>query len=241
MLTIKPINLRSLSNAEAYGFFCGTREALKDAFKTIPEYAVQFIEAMTAFDAAMNSKTAGISGQELDNLDTKVDTLWANIRTYLRVMANHPDGCIATASDTCLTIFEGIEDPTRKPYATQYPLMHRLIESLEALPTETLTTCQLTLWLTALKTAVSDFTTLYELRTEEKAQRTFGIVKTARQNAFDAHRLMARAINVQLELAETPEAIAFTKNLNTRIDTQQAILKARKTAATKKDSSSNED
>lgn len=230
MLTIKKHGLKSLSNAEAYGFLCGAREALREAFKTSPEFAARFIETMVTFDDAMNSKEGGISGKELEVLDAKVDALWANIRDYLRIMAKHPEPQIEAAADRCLTIFEGIDDPSRKPYATQYPLMRRLIESLEALGSETLTACGLMPWLSALKTAVSDFTTLYELRTDEKAQKVLGVVKSARQDASDAYRLMVRAANVAIELSNDADTRAFAKNMNARIDTQQALLKARKTA-----------
>jgi len=229
MAKITAINVKGLTNDDAYGFMNEVVRQLKDSFKTLPEVASVFVASLGQYNEALKGEEASFSSSDLYEADAKADKAWAGLNGYLKAMLNCPDDAVRTAAESVWNVFSKYENPTEKPFATEYGIIERLLNDLNTIPDETRQKANAQVWIDHLVQCSSAFTTMYSLRVQEQAHKVTGNTKTAKFKAVDDYREMVKVMNALLIVSPTTELVDFSDHINQLIESKQIVLKARKT------------
>lgn len=193
-----------------------------------------FDDAVVAFDGALKDSAGLSSSATASEADNLRDASWRSSNAYAKAMTAHPTEATRLAAVEVKSLFEKYGDPTSLSQTEESGVLHNLIQDLKALDSSKLTAVAFSPWLTNMETCEKNYQAAVQVRTEEEASRTVGIVKQSRQTADEAYRSLTEMVNALcLVNGEAPYA-TFIDHVNVLIDRQKTVLKARSTKNAKK-------
>lgn len=193
-----------------------------------------FTTALDSFDDALKDSTNLSSTSATTEADYLRDISWRGANSYAKAMMAHPTEVISQAAVELKKLFDKYGDPTSLSQTEESGVLHNLIQDLKAFDSDKLTATAFSPWLTNLETRQNNYLAAVQLRTEEEATRTIGIVRQARQIADNAYRSLVEVVNALcLVNGEEPYA-TFIDHVNSLVDRQKSVLKSRSTRNAKK-------
>lgn len=193
-----------------------------------------FKDALNLFDDALKDSSKLSSAAAATDADHLRDASWRGANAYAKAMTVHPTEAARSAAAEVKILFDKYGDPTSLSQTEESGVLHNLIQDLKALDSSKLTAAAFAPWLTDLETCETNFLAASQLRTEEAASRTVGIVKQSRLVADEAYRSLVDMVNALcLVNGEAPYA-TFIDHVNVLVDHQKAVLKSRSTKNAKK-------
>lgn len=253
MAEIKQCSLSQLRQEEDFGFHkvaVAETAKCKDA-KFAPVYQV-YKTAYETFDEAL--KQGGgehVLSQPIVAQDTVCDKLYRGLNNQVSTMEGFFDPAIAEVARQARIILKKYGNPTALPYLEEAGVLHNLIQELEAfdgvsdsdspseisadeITTNRLAAIHIDGWVTRLKTETARFLELFAERNAQNATVVTGATKAARLAADDAYRATVKRLNALAEVNGDADYLDVINAMNTLIDRQTAILKARATKSANK-------
>lgn len=237
MKKIANLSLTTLRTEESFGFLKIVKEEtalLTD--ETVKPTVDAFAAAYTAFDEALKESAASPSAAQVVAGDTARDSAWRGANAFVKVVAQyHPDAAIRVQAQDVKAVFDKYGDPTSLPQTEESGVLHNLLQDLAAVAEAKITAIGLKPWTDQLNATETAYLAAVKQRTDEDAQRVTGIVKQTRTAAEMAYRQLTDVVNALFVLQPATAAYGtFIDHLNTLVDRQKTVLKARSTANAKK-------
>lgn len=253
MAEIKQYSLSQLRQEEDFGFHkVATAETAKckDA-KFVPVYQI-YKTAYGTFDKALKQSGGEHAlSQPIIAQDTVCDKLYRGLNSQVSAMEGFYDPAIAEVARQARIILKKYGNPTALPYLEEAGVLHNLIQELEAfdgvsdsespdeisadeITTNRLAAIHIDGWVTRLKTETARFLELFAERNTQNATIVTGVSKAARLATDDAYRAAVKRLNALAEVNGDADYIDVINAMNTLIDRQTAILKARATKSANK-------
>ncbi len=185
--------------------------------------------AVTEFDGALKDSGKIAGAAKAEAADSERDAAWRGARNYVKAVLVHPETAIQQAAEEVLALFDKYGDPTSLSQTEESGVLHNLMQDLNQVDSDKMTTLGFAPWLTLMTTKEEAFLVAVDLRTEEEAGRVVGIVKEKRLLAENAYRKLVETVNAHVILyGEAPYA-TFIDRMNVLIDRQKTVIKTRKT------------
>ena len=195
----------------------------------------EFITSYDAFDDALKASSTNPATATATATDNARDAAWRGANNYLTAMCDHPTAEVAANAAEAKSLFDKYGDPTKLAQTEESGILHNLLQDLEAFDSTKRTSLALDVWITDLKTKEEAFLAAAAERTEADAARQVGIVKTTRTAAEAAYRSLVDTVNALAMINGDTDYATFIDHVNTMIERQKAISKARSTRAKKED------
>ena len=252
MNEIHAFNLSQLRMEESFGFHkLAANEMTKCEDTKFASVKQAYTDALQRFDEALK-QGGGKSALTLpiQQQDATCDNLYRGLAAQIKSMTGYFDPDTAELARQAEIILQKYGNPTALPYLEEMGVLHNLIQELEAFDgeSETESPGELRLptsgrlaaihadgWVSQLKSEVARFEELFAQRNAQNATIETGVAKAARQETDNAYRAAVKRLNALAEVNGEADYIDVINALNTLIDRQQAILKARATRGAKKD------
>lgn len=186
-----------------------------------------------AFDDALKASSTNPATATATATDDARDASWRGANNYVTAMCAHPTAEVAANAAEAKSLFDKYGDPTKLAQTEESGVLHNLLQDLEALDSSKRTALNLDVWITDLKTKENAFLAAAAQRTEADAARQVGIVKETRTAAEAAYRSLVDTVNALAMINGDAEYATFIDHVNTMIERQKAISKARTTRAKK--------
>ena len=179
--------------------------------------------------------------------DAVCDRLYRGMSQQVAALEDaYYDPAIAEVARQARIILKKYGNPTALPYLEENGVLHNLIQELEAfdgasdadspseisageITTKRLAAIHIDGWVARLKVETARFRELFAERDTQNAALVTGATKAARLATDDAYRAAVKRLNALAEVNGDADYIDVINALNTLIERQQAILKARAT------------
>ncbi|MDD2954178.1 MAG: DUF6261 family protein [Parabacteroides sp.] len=248
MAETKDFKLSQLRQEESFGFHqlaLGEMSKCKDT-KFVPVYQV-YKTAYDTFDEALKQGGGeSVLSKPIVEQDAVCDKLYRGLSNQVSTMEGFYDPAIAEVARGARIILKKYGNPTALPYLEEAGVLHNLIQELEAfdgvpesgspdeisvdeITTNRLAAIHIDGWVARLKTETTRFRELFAERNTQNATLVTGATKAARLAADDAYRAAVKRLNALAEVNGDTDYIDVINALNTLIDRQSAIVKARAT------------
>ena len=253
MKKILTLNIKQLRTEESFGYQkqvvaetanlpigeeTGTPSEISQLSATNPVLEAKvndFTTAVDAFDNALKASSTNPATATATATDDARDASWRGANNYVTAMCAHPTAEVAANAAEAKSLFDKYGDPTKLAQTEESGVLHNLLQDLEALDSSKRTALNLDVWITDLKTKENAFLAAAAQRTEADAARQVGIVKETRTAAEAAYRSLVDTVNALAMINGDAEYATFIDHVNTMIERQKAISKARTTRAKKED------
>ena len=253
MAEIKVYNTAIAHQEEAFGFHkvaVAEMAKCKDA-KFAPVYQI-YKAAYDTFDNALKQGGGEHAlSQPIVAQDTVCDKLYRGLNSQVSTMEGFYDPALAEVARQARIILKKYGNPTALPDLEEAGVLHNLILELEAfdgvsdsespdeisadeITTNRLAAIHIDGWVTRLKTEAARFLELFAERNAQNATIVTGATKAARLAADNASRAAAKRLTAPAEVNGDTDYIDVINAMNTLIDRQTAILKARATKSANK-------
>ena len=253
MAEIKVYNTAIAHQEEAFGFHkvaVAEMAKCKDA-KFAPVYQI-YKAAYDTFDNALKQGGGEHAlSQPIVAQDTVCDKLYRGLNSQVSTMEGFYDPALAEVARQARIILKKYGNPTALPYLEEAGVLHNLIQEQEAfdgvsdsespdeisadeITTNRLAAIHIDGWVTRLKTEAARFLELFAARNAQNATIVTGATKAARLAADNAYRAAVKRLNALAEVNGDTDYIDVINAMNTLIDRQTAILKARATKSANK-------
>ena len=253
MSEIKYIDQSRLRQEEDFGFH---KIAIAEMGKCTdeklaPVYQV-YKTAYETFDKALKqSGGEHVLSQPIITQDTVCDKLYRGLNSQVSAMEGFFDPAIAEVARQARIILKKYGNPTALPYLEEAGVLHNLIQELEEfdgvsdsespdeisadeITTNRLAAIHIDGWVSRLKTETARFLELFAERNTQNATKVTGATKAARLATDNAYRAAVKRLNALAEVNGDTDYIDVINALNTLIDRQSAIIKARATKSANK-------
>lgn len=253
MSEIKYHDPSRLRQEEAFGFHkvaTAEMEKCTDA-KFVPAYQTYKTSYDTFDEALKQGGGENVLSQSVKAQDAVCDKLYRGLNNQVSTMEGFFDPAIAEVARQARIILKKYGNPTALPYLEEAGVLHNLIQELEAfdgvsdsdspdeisadeITTNRLAAIHIDGWVTRLKAETARFLDLFAERNAQDATVVTGATKAARLATDSAYRAAVRRINALAEVNGDADYIDVINAMNTLIDRQTAILKARATKSANK-------
>lgn len=249
MAEIKTLNLSNNHQEEAFGFHkLAVAELGKctDA-KFTPVYQA-YQGKYQAFDEALKQGGGkNVFSQPILDQDKECDKLYRGLSNQVTTMEGYYfDPALAEVARQARILLDKYGNPTALPYLEEAGVLHNLIQELEAfdgvsdsdspseisageITTNRLAAIHIDGWVSALKGATARFLELFAERNTQNSAVVTGATKAARLATDEAYRAAVKRLNALAEVNGDADYIDVINAMNTLIDRQTAIFKARAT------------
>ena len=229
MKKIKGIRLNRQQQGESFEFHVNVLGILLAASLPLPlAVLARFYEqTVQAFDDALKQIRESEYSKAIADADARRDNAWRNLRAMVTVSMNHFVEEIATTAHPIDILLRGHGDPTRLANLVETNVLRNLIQDLEiAKNVARIQALGLTEWVTELKTANEQFSTLFEQRADEQSVFVTGITKETRKATEEAYRTIVSVINSGA-LGEIPNLDTAIDKINYHIDYHNSRIASR--------------
>lgn len=249
MSEIKYIDLSRLRQEEDFGFHkVAVAETAKcEDAKFAPVYQA-YKTAYETFDEALKQGGGeNALSKPIREQDAVCDRLYRGMSQQVAALEDaYYDPAIAEVARQARIILKKYGNPTALPYLEEAGVLHNLIQELEAfdgvsdsespdeiaadeIRTNRLAAIHIDGWVSRLKTETARFLELFAERNAQNATVVTGATKAARLAADDAYRACVKRLNALAEVNGDADYLDVINAMNTLVDRQSAILKARVT------------
>ena len=195
----------------------------------------EFTTTVDAFDDALKASSTNPATATATATDDARDASWRGANNYVTAMCAHPTAEVAANAAEAKSLFDKYGDPTKLAQTEESGVLHNLLQDLEAFDASKRTSLNLDVWIADLKAKEDAFLAAAAQRTEADAARQVGIVKETRTAAEAAYRSLVDTVNALAMINGDTAYATFIDHVNTMIERQKAISKARTTRAKKED------
>ena len=229
MKKIKSIRVSHQQQSESYEFHAGVLGVLLSMTLPLPlAVLARFYEqTVKAFDDALKQIRESEYSKAIADADARRDNAWWNLRAMVTVSMNHFMEEITIAAHPIDILLRGHGDPTRLANLVETNILRNLIQDLE-IPKNAarIQTMGLTDWVTELKAATDEFSTLFDRRADEQSVFVTGITKETRKTTEEAYRTIVSVINSGA-LGEIPNLDTAIDKINYHVDYHNSRIASR--------------
>ena len=251
MKKILTLNIKQLRTEESFGYLKqvvtettnlprggeeerpGELSAMSAAGSVLATKVDEFTASVNTFDDALKASATNPATATATAADDARDASWRGGNNYLTAMCAHPDAEVSAVAAEVKSLFDKYGDPTKLAQTEESGILHNLLQDLEALDAGKRTSVAFDIWLNDLKAKEEAFLDAAARRTEADAARQVGIVKETRTTAETAYRSLVDTVNALAMINGDAEYATFIDHVNTMIERQKSISKARATRAKK--------
>jgi hypothetical protein len=219
-MQIKSIRFKNLRNEAHYEFLVVVNNLLikfpmvmtlvnlfYSGFVTLLEKESQLV------DAAKKSPLT----DRLAEADKRIDGDIFAIRNIVKAMMKHFDAMVAEAARELNIRLKNFGNIRQKPYEEESAAVQLLVRDLQTTFAQQVQIVGLEQWVPELAAAEAEFTTLFEQRNTEEADRPQGGMKDVRKEIEDVYKKMTAAIQNDLNTNGDFNCGEFTVELNREI------------------------
>lgn len=234
-MKITSFSLRHFRNDEDYTFqksFADLAKKYLTENSMITTATAKQLAAITAYDSALNKVSGESKAVLATQADEERDHAWSGANAYLYTLANFcPDDKMKTAAFEIYTLFSKFGNPTQIASSAETSRLQNLIDSIQALPTKTISDSGFTLWYNALVSKHNQYISAANVKNATEAAVIVGNVKNTRAAVDAAYKEAVAVVNAVASIQSTKKIETFISELNNLIAQAKAVIKARKTMA----------
>ena len=235
-MKIESIRISGFKNEEHYQFFCDFKVAVAKytpaALNIIDEYQM-FVKAFNDEDEAFKKITKSPITEQLEVADAHRDKLYRGMQKTVEAALCSFDPDVEHHAKILQIVFDTYGNVPKKSYNQETAAIKNIIQDLEGEYKPSCDIINLTVWLSHVKAANSQFDALMHGRYEELSQKTYLVMKETRLVVDEHYRTIVEKINALWVIYKlNPTTIAaftnFIKYFNQIIDKYNLIMAQRK-------------
>lgn len=215
--------------------------------KFAPVYQAYTGKLKTFDEALKKSGGENVLSKPIHEQDAVCDRLYRGLSQQVAALEDaYYDPAIAEVARQARIILKKYGNPMALPYLEENGVLQNLVQELEAfdgtldsespdeiaadeIRTNRLSAIHIDGWVARLKVETTRFRELFTERNTQNAALETGATKAARLATDDAYRAAVKRINALAEVNGEADYLEIINALNTLIERQQAIIKARAT------------
>jgi hypothetical protein len=207
---------------EAHYQFLEMFNRLLDSYPEIKEivdvYYPDFNTLFSKEKILMNTQKSSDYTLQIVAADHRANQLLVGIRSAMIAAVHHFDPVIAKAAISLQNQLKPIANIARKPYEEEVSAIKILLVVFQGEAAREADVIGLTPWIRELKTAVTDFERLLQLRNAEQAAKPLGRLRNIRLEIDVVYRKMIDRINAFNTVDEKETYTEFIRQLNAQIE-----------------------
>lgn len=227
MLSIEPINLRSLRNEELLGFCQEVAQKLIKVREVASSSASKvFNELVQAYSDNLDT-TRNIKYERIEAADEEVDAAVMGIRAHVQALLCHPNETVQIAAEIIWSAIEPYGNPTKLTFNEEYAIVGRMIDTLESIDPERCEDALMTEWISTLHERYDAFMMLRSQFHSERAVFPAGRVKASKQTLIQAWKELIASINAMAIIQPSVELETLIAEINGMIQLKKTAIKGR--------------